>query len=181
MEESPSYRFLNLCVTVVVAWIFFANIPFVVAQEWTDQAPPPALKGPWSDKSLPPDQRADLLIQQMTLEEKLSLVHGDQGEESLKKWLGGAGYVPGVPRLGIPALQMSDGRSGCRQHRPHGALRHGAPLGAGERRQLGFAVVIRFRRAAGQGNSRPGIQRFARRHGQHHSRAAQWTELRVPW
>ncbi len=112
MEESPSYRFLNLCVTVVVAWIFFANIPFVVAQEWTDQAPPPALKGPWSDKSLPSDQRADLLVQQMTLEEKLSLVHGDQGEESLKKWLGGAGYVPGVPRLGIPALQMSDGRSG---------------------------------------------------------------------
>jgi hypothetical protein len=34
---------------------------------------------PWSDKSLSPDQRADLLIQQMTLEEKLSLVHGDDG------------------------------------------------------------------------------------------------------
>jgi beta-glucosidase len=61
---------------------------------------------------LSPDQRADLLIQQMTLEEKLSLVHGDVGEQSLQKSLGGAGYVAGVPRLGIPALQMSDGRSG---------------------------------------------------------------------
>jgi beta-glucosidase len=49
----------------------------------------------------------------MTLDEKLLLVHGDDGgQESLKAWLGGAGYVPGVPRLGIPALQMSDGRSG---------------------------------------------------------------------
>jgi hypothetical protein len=26
--------------------------------------------------------------------------------------LGGAGWVPGIPRLGIPALQMTDGRSG---------------------------------------------------------------------
>ena len=48
----------------------------------------------------------------MTLEEKLSLVHGDMGQQSLQKSLGGAGYVPGVRRLGIPALQMSDGRSG---------------------------------------------------------------------
>jgi beta-glucosidase len=48
----------------------------------------------------------------MTLEEKLTLVHGDDSEQSAKTWLGGAGYVPGVPRLGIPALQMSDGRSG---------------------------------------------------------------------
>ncbi len=35
-----------------------------------------------------------------------------RASKALKKWLGGAGYVPGVPRLGIPDLQMSDGRSG---------------------------------------------------------------------
>jgi beta-glucosidase len=113
MEESPPYRTaLNPSVILVIAWILLTSGPFAVAQEWTRQAPAPAPKGPWSDKSLSPDQRADLLIQQMTLEERLSLVHGDEGEQSLKKWLGGAGYVPGVPRLGIPALQMSDGRSG---------------------------------------------------------------------
>ncbi|MGD1103961.1 MAG: glycoside hydrolase family 3 C-terminal domain-containing protein [Terriglobia bacterium] len=113
MEKSYSYRtVLDRTMTLVIAWILFTTIPFAVAQEWTRQAPTPAPKGPWSDKSLSPDQRADLLIQQMTLEEKLSLVHGDVGEQSLQKSLGGAGYVAGVPRLGIPALQMSDGRSG---------------------------------------------------------------------
>ncbi len=113
MEESPSYRpTLNPSVILVIVGILITSLPFAVAQEWTSQAPPPAPKGPWSDKSLSPDQRADLLIQQMTLEEKLSLVHGDEGEQSLQKSLGGAGYVVGVPRLGIPALQMSDGRSG---------------------------------------------------------------------
>src|SRR5208337_2294596 len=113
MEESPPYRTaLNLSMILVIAWILLTTVPFAVAQEWTRQAPAPAPKGPWSDKSLSPDQRADLLIQQMTLEEKLSLVHGDVGEQSLQKSLGGAGYVQGVPRLGIPALKMSDGRSG---------------------------------------------------------------------
>ena len=94
------------------ALALFASAALMHAQEWTDQPIPPAPKGPWSDKSLSPDQRADLLIRQMTLAEKLSLVHGQEGEPVLKRWLGGAGYVPGVPRLGIPELQMSDGRSG---------------------------------------------------------------------
>jgi beta-glucosidase len=113
MEKNFTHRTLiNRSMFLIIAWVVLTGIPFAVAQEWTDQAPPPAPKGPWSDKSLSPDQRADLLIQQMTVQEKLSLVHGDEGEQRLKKWLGGAGYVPGVPRLGIPDLQMSDGRSG---------------------------------------------------------------------
>jgi beta-glucosidase len=92
--------------------ILIASIRLAVAQEWTHEKPAPPPKGSWSDKGLSPDQRADLLIQQMTLEEKLTLLHGDSGELSLRRSLGGAGYVPGVPRLGIPELQMSDGRSG---------------------------------------------------------------------
>jgi beta-glucosidase len=76
----------------------------------------PAAK-PWRDKSLSPDQRAALLLGQMTLDEKLSLVHGTAdygGPESPVPpgSLGGAGYVAGIKRLGIPALQMTDGRSG---------------------------------------------------------------------
>jgi beta-glucosidase len=74
-----------------------------------------ALKGPWLDKSLSPDQRADLLIEQMTLEEKIALVHGQDvwsSKPGPAPWLGGAGWVPGIPRLGIPDLQMTDGRSG---------------------------------------------------------------------
>ncbi len=67
---------------------------------------------PWSDRTLSPDARADLVIAQMTLDEKITLVHGVEGPLAQQNSLGGAGYVPGIPRLGIPALQMTDGRSG---------------------------------------------------------------------
>ncbi len=79
------------------------------------QAPKGTPQGPWTDKSLPPDERANLLVEQMTLEEKIQLVHGweSQGAKTPPPpSLGGAGFVPGVPRLGIPDLQMTDGRSG---------------------------------------------------------------------
>ena len=69
------------------------------------------------DKSLPPDRRADLALEQMTLDEKLGLVHGGapySGPATAQpaQSLGGAGWVPGIPRLGIPDWQMTDGRSG---------------------------------------------------------------------
>ena len=71
-----------------------------------------AIKGPWLDKTLSPDKRADLVIHEMTLDEKVRLVHGVEGDAARQHWLRGAGYVPGIPRLGIPVLQMTDGRSG---------------------------------------------------------------------
>jgi beta-glucosidase len=113
MGDNGSYRnVVRQALLIVVAWNLFIGIRWASAQEWTRQKPAPAPTGPWSDKNLSPDQRADLVIKQMTLDEKLTLVHGDVGEQSLQKSLGGAGYVPGIPRLGIPALQMTDGRSG---------------------------------------------------------------------
>jgi beta-glucosidase len=65
---------------------------------------------PWMDPALSPDRRADLIQHEMTLEEERTLVHGDLGVPGFapKDALGSAGYVPGVPRLGIPALQESD-------------------------------------------------------------------------
>jgi beta-glucosidase len=68
---------------------------------------------PWLDAALPPAQRADLAVGAMTLDEKIRLVHGSfgfpfQGKPKPDGALGSAGYVPGVPRLGIPALQESD-------------------------------------------------------------------------
>ena len=77
-------------------------------------------KGPWADKSLSPDRRADLVIGQMTLDEKIQLLHGP-GWQALftppesgpgVRSLGGAGFIPGIPRLGIPDLQMSDAAVG---------------------------------------------------------------------
>ncbi len=66
------------------------------------------------DKTLPPDQRADLVIAQMTLDEKISLLHGLGWFEAAAHSNGGAGVVPGIPRLGLPDLQLADSAVGVR-------------------------------------------------------------------
>jgi beta-glucosidase len=74
-----------------------------------------APKGPWMDKALPPDQRADLVLKEMTLDEKLSILHGRggfQAEGAISN--GGAGVVQGVPRLGLPPIQLADSAVGVR-------------------------------------------------------------------
>ena len=87
--------------------------------------PPPLPCGPppWSDKSLTADARADLVQTYMTREEELVLVRGYFGvdypwtaklyPDAIRNALpGSAGYVPGIPRLGIPALTESDASRG---------------------------------------------------------------------
>jgi len=64
-----------------------------------------------------PDERAAALEQQMTLAELDSLVHGQLaiafgGFKPPDNAIPGAGYVPGIPRLGIPALTESDASLG---------------------------------------------------------------------
>src|SRR5712692_4773919 len=60
---------------------------------------------PWMNTSLSPDERAALLLRQMTLEEKVGMVHGESGGPS-------GYYIAPIPRLGIPALTMTDGPAG---------------------------------------------------------------------
>jgi beta-glucosidase len=69
---------------------------------------------------LSPDERASLVVKEMTLDEKISLLHGT-GMVGLSPMSplavrsnGGAGYVLGVARLGIPDIQMSDAAYGVR-------------------------------------------------------------------
>jgi len=70
----------------------------------------------WSDKSLSPDARADMVIKEMTLDEKIQLLHGPgwnaifSAPESgpLTRAVAVLGFIPGVPRLGVPDLQMTD-------------------------------------------------------------------------
>jgi beta-glucosidase len=61
-----------------------------------------------------PDLRADYLVLQMTLDEKLQLVHGGASSTwwTQTQPRGGAGWVPGIPRLGIPDLYLADGNVG---------------------------------------------------------------------
>ncbi len=59
-----------------------------------------------------PDQRADLLLSQMTLDEKLQLVHGNLTLQNLVGPRGAGLWVLGIPRLGIPDLLLADGPTG---------------------------------------------------------------------
>jgi len=61
-----------------------------------------------------PDQRADYLVGQMTLDEKIQLVHGDAARDWLQSTLpqGGGGWIAGIPRLNIPDLFFADGSVG---------------------------------------------------------------------
>ena len=74
---------------------------------------------PWMNAGLPPDQRADLLQSQMTQDEELRLVmgywgtKGNQWSRKIPKEIQSearstAGFVPGIPRLGIPPLVETD-------------------------------------------------------------------------
>ncbi len=65
---------------------------------------------PWMNTSLSPDERADLLLAEMTLEEKVDLMSGNQGEGPY------AFYNGPIPRLGIPAMAMADSASGIHAH-----------------------------------------------------------------
>jgi beta-glucosidase len=82
--------------------------------------------GRWMNTSLSPDERAALVVKEMTLDEKVSMLHGT-GMVGLSPMSplavqsnGGAGYVPAIPRLGIPAIQMSDAAYGVRQSGENG-------------------------------------------------------------
>jgi beta-glucosidase len=80
----------------------------------------PAQTHPWMNTSLSPDERAAMVVKEMTLDEKITLLHGTgmEGLSPLSPEIvhsnGGAGYVVGIPRLGIPGIQMSDAAYGVR-------------------------------------------------------------------
>jgi beta-glucosidase len=67
---------------------------------------------PWSDANLSPDQRADLVIKEMTLDEKISLLHGHGTHIFAPPENCEADGTNALPRLGIPALRMADSSYG---------------------------------------------------------------------
>ena len=82
---------------------------------------------PWMNSSLSPEERAELVLKQMTLDEKIALLHGN-GMQHAPQWQmplthlsnGGAGYVEGIKRLGIPPLFLSDAAYGVRDSGANG-------------------------------------------------------------
>jgi beta-glucosidase len=65
-----------------------------------------------SESAVTPDQRADYLVGQMTLDEKIQLVHGDALQALSTLPRGGAGWIAGIPRLSIPGLYFANGSVG---------------------------------------------------------------------
>ena len=83
-------------------------------QSSTVAAPMVTMRGPWLDRSLSPEARADAALAAMTLEEKLALLRtamaGLGGPPT--KLPAGAGLMAGVPRLGISAVAETDASLG---------------------------------------------------------------------
>ncbi|MGA8727579.1 MAG: glycoside hydrolase family 3 C-terminal domain-containing protein [Terracidiphilus sp.] len=103
------------------------------------------------------DARVDKLLSQMTLQEKLTLIHGTQEDPAV--YQGQAGYLAGVPRLGIPGLRFADGPPGVLTRHPsqgetatmgvaatfstHDAELNGVVIGR-EARALGIDVALQL-------------------------------------
>jgi beta-glucosidase len=128
MNSFPCLRvksLLVLCILFLVAALVSASGQLSVPN------------GPWMNASLLPDERAALVIKEMTIDEKVSLLHGT-GLEGLSPMSplaissnGGAGYVVGIPRLGIPAIQMSDAAYGVRESGKNGRYSTALPSDLG--------------------------------------------------
>jgi beta-glucosidase len=100
------------------------TIAFSLAVFATGAAAQQGASPPWMNTSLSPDARANLVQAQMTRDEELRLVRGYVGmpygpglrepsaPEIRRALPRSAGYVPGIPRLGIPALTESDASLG---------------------------------------------------------------------
>ena len=77
-----------------------------------------AVGRPWMNSALSPDRRAALLTAAMTQDEKFRLIRSDYGadfEGAHNKPAGSkatAGFIPAMPRLGLPAIDETDAGQG---------------------------------------------------------------------
>ncbi len=93
--------------TLTAAALLCATALLSVAQHRLhNQAEEKTRQQPWMDPSLSPDERADMVLKELTLDEKIGLLHGNGmpgwGKPRANAYLGngGAGFVLAIPRLG---------------------------------------------------------------------------------
>ncbi len=85
---------LNHIARVIILIYFFAGLTWnLAAQSWTN-------------KTLSASERATLLLQAMSFDEKVAMINGAGGSY--------VGNIPANSRLGIPALTLQDGPAGVR-------------------------------------------------------------------
>ncbi|WP_462409497.1 beta-glucosidase H [Neobacillus sp. Marseille-QA0830] len=95
-------KLLRLGVMALILTIIVSSLSPVSAQP----------NRPWMNTSLTAEARRDLLLKEMTLEEKVSFVTGNMNNNY-------GFYNAPLERLGIPALQMADGPAGVRVANPN--------------------------------------------------------------
>ncbi len=89
--------------------------PVGVSAQQGAPAPAGSDESVWRNQGAPALDRARALVKAMTRDEKLAYVHGlfpPMTKERHADMIPSAGYVPGVPRLGIPTLRESDASLG---------------------------------------------------------------------
>ena len=126
---------LSLAAVLAFFCLFAANAQHSHQKKQSDQTKLQSL--PWMQPSLSPDERADMVLKQLTLDEKIDLLHGNGmpgwGTPRPNAYLGngGAGFVLGIPRLGIPFIQMSDAAYGVRMSAENGRYSTALPSNLG--------------------------------------------------
>ncbi|KQZ02773.1 beta-glucosidase [Caulobacter sp. Root1455] len=107
---------------LVMALMLTTALPTVTAHA---QVATSSASKPWMNTKLSADQRADLIVARMTPDEKLTLVFGYFGSNQQKPKftphaearMGSAGYIPGIPRLGVPPQWETDAGVGVATQR----------------------------------------------------------------
>jgi beta-glucosidase len=122
--NQPRFLRLTLAIMLALLVLYFPILGRHLLRAQTGGQP---ATHPWSNETLSPDVRADMVLKEMTLDEKIGLLHGNgmlgwAGPPSPIAHLGngGAGFALGVPRLGIPMIQMSDAAYGVRSSAQNG-------------------------------------------------------------
>lgn len=119
MEFSALFKGLTISF-LFTALSVTAFVPQQAQAQKQSQKQPNIAQMPWMNKALSPDERADMVVQQMTLDEKIQMVHGTgwgvlrPGSYIAPGSNLGAGYTEGVERLGIPGINMADSAVGIR-------------------------------------------------------------------
>jgi len=124
MAMKTSYCLRITCFAIPA--LFSAGLPALAQHRLHNEEADRVKNLPWMNTTLTPDERADMVLKEMTLDEKIDLVHGNGmpgwGKPRANAYLGngGAGFVMGIPRLGIPVIQISDAAYGVRSSGENG-------------------------------------------------------------
>lgn len=136
-------RCFSLLIAVIAMATIFPGSSRLAAQSgippWMHHKVSPAelAARPWMNTKLSPETRANMVLKQLTLDEKIELLHGNGMPHT--PWTmplthlgnGGAGYVQGIPRLGIPPLVISDAAYGVRSSGINGRYSTAMPSNLG--------------------------------------------------